>query len=78
MKTDLFPNPTSGEFTVTVNKLNENSALEIYNTTGQLIKQEPLKDLKTKINLNEQAKGVYLVRITENSRPVYFSKIVKE
>jgi hypothetical protein len=78
MKTEIFPNPTTGEFTITVSKLNEISTIEVYNTLGQIVKQEQLTNLQTKINLNEQAKGVYMVRITENSKPVYFSKIVKQ
>jgi hypothetical protein len=78
MKTEIYPNPTSGEFTVTLNKLNPNSSLEIYNTVGQLIKQEPLTTLQTKINMNEHPSGVYMTRITENGKAVYFSKIVKQ
>jgi len=78
MKTNIYPNPTSGEFTLTVNKLNENSSIEIYNTLGQIINNVPLTNLQTKIDLREQAEGIYFIRVLENAKPVYFSKVVKQ
>jgi len=78
MKAEIYPNPTTGEFTISLSKVNQISALEIYNTVGQMIKQEPLTNLQTKINLSEHPPGVYFTRITENGKAVHFSKIVKQ
>ncbi len=73
----IYPNPNSGEFTIALNKLGESTSVEIYNTLGQMIKNEPLTKLQTKINLIGEPNGIYFIRVVENGKPVYFSKIIK-
>ena len=74
----INPNPSLGEFIISITSISGNKTAEIYNTVGQLIFREPLVSLQTKINLSEQANGVYFVRIIENGNTVYYSKIIKE
>lgn len=72
-----YPNPNNGEFIVTVEKLTENTFVEIYNTIGQLVSKQVLKDYSTKINLSEQADGVYYVLITKESKHLFKTKVIK-
>jgi hypothetical protein len=74
----VVPNPASGEITVSIDKLSEDLSIGIYNTLGQIIIQKNITDTKTKINLSEQANGIYFVRISEANKPVYYQKIIKE
>lgn len=63
----LFPNPSNGEITVKVDAENiSDFTISVINTLGQVVyenKQIYSKDNATKIDLNNQSKGVYFVRI---------------
>ncbi|MBP7809996.1 MAG: T9SS type A sorting domain-containing protein [Bacteroidia bacterium] len=73
-----YPNPNSGEFSVTVEKITENTFIEIYNTIGQLVSKQLVKDYTTTINLTEQADGIYYVIVTKNSKHLYKTKVIKD
>ena len=62
----LFPNPTTGQFTVSLPALlSTEQNLRIFNTQGQLIQtiQIPVGQTTHTLDLNGQARGVYLVQM---------------
>ncbi|MBK6485137.1 MAG: T9SS type A sorting domain-containing protein [Chitinophagaceae bacterium] len=66
----LFPNPTNGEFEVYLqlnNELNAEGKIEVINLLGQVVYNKTSVLLKGKlqavINLNDEADGLYLVRV---------------
>lgn len=66
---NIFPNPGSGIFTVSIKNPGENSNIEIYNVQGQLIRQISANDSKSDLmlDLSNQSKGIYFVRMTGKS-----------
>jgi hypothetical protein len=63
---DLFPNPASDNIIVNYGKILKNSTLEIYNVTGQLIKNEEIDQTSTQsINISEFPKGLYILKISD-------------
>lgn len=78
MNFGVYPNPNNGEFTVTVEKVTENTYVEIYNTIGQLVNKQLVKDYSTKINLTEQADGIYYVIIAKDSKHLHKAKVIKD
>lgn len=74
----ISPNPNSGEFAITFDVVRQNLSIEIYNTMGQMIKQERVSELNTKINLREQASGVYFIKVLHGLELVHRSKIIKQ
>ncbi|MBO4307414.1 MAG: T9SS type A sorting domain-containing protein [Bacteroidales bacterium] len=67
----LFPNPTNGVFTV--NGIgDEQQSMTIYNMLGKIVKSQPCSN-GTHIDISEQPKGVYIVRIGNQT-----IKIVKQ
>jgi len=74
----IFPNPSKGTFTLT---LNENQSypinLTITNALGQIIYSERLTSNKTEINLQNQAKGIYFLEAKTNKH-TYRNKIAIE
>lgn len=56
----VYPNPSSGILTV-ITKIN--SPITIYNIVGELILESDSKTETTVIDLNQQANGIYFVRI---------------
>ncbi len=66
----IYPNPNTGEFTIETPVETE---VTIVNALGQLILQKHLAEGKNKIEISQQAKGVYFVK-TKNGN----YKIIKE
>ena len=65
----IYPNPSTGQFFVEFNnQLNKELFIRIYNVVGQVVytyKVDPLDTfVKKEINLENEAKGVYMLQIT--------------
>ncbi len=71
-KYKLYPNPGSGMFTLEVN--NEVS-VEIRNTVGAIVYQNEHVSAKERIDLSQQARGIYLV-IIRNDKESFIEKLV--
>ena len=73
----IYPNPTSGVVTININGINDNLDLQVVNLQGKIIHTERLsKDIPTytkDIDLSKYAKGIYYIRLTNNS----FTKVEK-
>jgi ELWxxDGT repeat protein len=68
-KTDILiaPNPNSGAFTITIDQINENSKIEIFNSVGHLIYSEDLNSSTQTISLNNISSGIYFVRVGDGN-----------
>lgn len=72
----IYPNPAN-DFCIVEMKSTENYSLRIFNSTGELIREEQMLNGKTEISLNAFPQGIYLVEIeTEAGRSL--CKLVKE
>ncbi len=71
---NIYPNPGEGIFHISVNNPSsiQNCRFEIYNTAGECVLQ---KEISTEINLSNQPKGIYLLKIY-NSGELYYHKII--
>lgn len=63
---NIYPNPTNGELTVSLNYLNENTFMDVFNNLGQVIYHKKISNLNTTIDLKEYVEGVYFIKITNN------------
>jgi hypothetical protein len=75
----VFPNPSSGEVTLSV--LNAESSkmnFALYNTQGQLMDKGPLNGNYTRIDLNSMAAGAYVIRLTIDNKEIKIFKIIKQ
>ena len=66
----MYPNPTSGKLTIDAKNF---EGVEVYDVSGRLIIKSELKT----IDLEEQSKGIYLLRINANGITQEF-KVFKE
>ena len=66
----VYPNPTSGKLTIDTENF---EGVEVYDTSGRLIIKSKLKT----IDLEEQSKGIYLLRVNANGTIQEF-KVFKE
>lgn len=73
----VYPNPSHGEFTVSVPAA-KNYSLEITDLTGRVLKKEVIRDSnRAKLNLKGQAQGVYLLKITSEGASAVHKLIVE-
>ncbi len=70
----IYPNPTSGVITIEGDNIIE---IELMNINGQIISKIAVKEKQLDIDLSEQAKGSYLIKIITN-KGVGVEKIVLE
>ncbi|MBV5342781.1 T9SS type A sorting domain-containing protein [bacterium] len=76
-KVSIYPNPSKGNFTVEIKENAENSKLEIYNSMGKIIFNQPINASKTTINTGLK-QGVYFVNIMDGSGKIQSNKMIIE
>jgi len=59
----VFPNPSTGIFTLTTGANYSGATVEVYNVVGAKVYSTDIAATQTVINLNDQAAGVYFINI---------------
>ena len=73
----IYPNPTNGLFTINLGDYNGIINYTITTVDGKLVKQDQNINKNTSIDLTNESKGMYLIKIDDvNSSNVY--KLIKE
>lgn len=73
---NIFPNPTTGIFTIEAKGASKNSTIKIYNVTNECIYSDRINNhLAAEINLSNQPNGIYMVVLNKDSQ-VYSKKII--
>ena len=74
----IFPNPSSGNFTITFHDITNNGRIEIYSALGERIFSEPVSlTSKKEINLNNISRGIYFVKVFDGEKS-YCKKLIVE
>lgn len=79
----LFPNPISNELQVKLIAIGGQSVIEVFDLTGKKVASKTTNTNTGTVNttivdMSRNAKGVYLVRITNNNQVIHLSKIIKQ
>ena len=75
----VFPNPSTGQFTLSLSNVPEKCNVEVYNVLGERVESEKVKGESEEIDLSGQPNGIYLYRvITENGGLVGSGKVIIE
>ncbi len=74
----LFPNPTSNEVTVELDKMtaNANYMVRLSNIVGQQVMLAPISATQTTLNLEGYDQGIYLVQVERDGEPVSTQKLI--
>jgi hypothetical protein len=78
---DMFPVPAAGNVSITYNlEKAENAYIEFIDIQGRVLKTVALEADHTTVdvNISEFTPGVYIVRLTNSDKGVYYSKLVKQ
>lgn len=74
----VYPNPNNGNFTITLKNVEDKNitgTLTVYNFMGTIISKQQLVNESTVIDLKENAKGIYYVKI-ENEFGIKTEKVI--
>ena len=63
----IYPNPSNGHFSIQLNNSDESGKIEIFSTLGQKVFENENINLSS-ITVNKLPKGIYIVRITQDSK----------
>ncbi|MEY2811513.1 MAG: hypothetical protein RI991_508 [Bacteroidota bacterium] len=79
----LYPNPISNELLVKLIAIDGKSVIEVFDLTGKQVSTTTVNTIAgtintVKVDMSRNAKGIYLVRITNNETIIHQSKIVKQ
>lgn len=75
---NIYPNPSSGAFTIETGSANIPAQIKVFNAIGETVYSETIKNLsKKEINLNHVSAGVYSVHVITGEKN-YHEKIVIE
>ncbi len=73
----LYPNPNTGNFTLSLQGVSEKGQITVYNILGEQVYQAPLNATTTQINIRNKAGGLYLYRVlTETGNQVSEGKFI--
>ena len=71
----VFPNPSTGKFTITLNENNNAAYYEIINLNGAVIKKKNMESTNSfTIDLSNQTNGLYLLHIISADENKHFTK----
>jgi hypothetical protein len=65
-KTIIYPNPNNGSFTIQFPQEGEKE-IKVIDVYGRTIKFDNINTLETQVNLNEQKKGIYFIKVKINN-----------
>ncbi|MVO10053.1 T9SS type A sorting domain-containing protein [Flavobacterium sp. TP390] len=71
----LYPNPSKGIFLITSN---EALSLEVFDLIGNTILDQKMDAPTTSFDLSKNAKGVYILKVTDKNGNASFQRIIKE
>jgi hypothetical protein len=72
----IYPNPTKGLFTISLDQVRNDSRVIIYSVVGKEVVNQKIANSKTIINLKDYDKGIYFVKI-QNGVNIITKRIVK-
>lgn len=73
----LYPNPAKGVLNVSIDDIQDNTTLKVYNVMGKLVMQEQVSKSLTQINIAKLPAGVYMVNLSDGNA-IRNMKFVKE
>jgi len=80
---ELFPNPISNELQVKLIAIGGQTVIEVFDLTGKKVATKTANTNagtvnNTSVDMSRNAKGIYLVRVTNNNKVIHQRKIIKQ
>jgi hypothetical protein len=72
---EIYPNPSSGSFTIITSFFNENFSLQIFNLTGEVVYSSSLSGKEKRIYAN-LPEGIYFVKVDTGEKQFIIRQII--
>jgi beta-glucanase (GH16 family) len=72
---NIYPNPNNGQFTLELNNNEEKASVVVYDLMGKIVYSKNSGQNIQKIDISEQAKGIYFVRVSIGEQ-VFNEKVI--
>ncbi|MFA5648092.1 MAG: GEVED domain-containing protein [Bacteroidales bacterium] len=66
----VYPNPANDHITVSLNGIEGEISVRIYDLQGRLVKQDVLTNSSTRLDVSNLSKGVYIISVDEEKMPI--------
>ncbi len=76
-KVTVYPNPCSGLFQVSIENNTKDALIEVYDVVGTIIERRIINGNQTTLDISNQAKGVYFVKVKQNDTVIVEKMIVQ-
>jgi len=75
----IFPNPTTGNFTLEIENLQQNTPYSflIYDSQGRSVIVDSIKNSQTSVDVSNLINGVFYLTVTEKGTPIKSFKLLK-
>jgi hypothetical protein len=75
----IYPNPATNNLCINLQQLNDlqNTSVTVFDMQGKLLLQQTITQQQTELNINQFAKGIYVVKV-QNEKEIMQSKFIKE
>ncbi len=74
----VYPNPTSGSFSVFTSEMISDGTIEVYNIIGALVLNAKMEGRQSIIDLKDLANGIYFVKMTGDGKIIGTKKLIKQ
>ena len=73
----VYPNPANENLFVSFEMQSKNASVQIYDVTGNLVKELEITNGNSQINISQLAQGLYVIKIVDGNK-LYSKKFLKE
>lgn len=74
----LYPNPHSGQFTISFDHVYNNAVIEVMDALGKLVLVQNVSGMENTINTNNLQNGIYFVNVRNDKAILVRTKVIKE
>lgn len=74
----IYPNPAQDWLHIHLEKLSNNTSLEIYDIHGKLLKNIVLSEIETQLDVSKYAPGLYFIKMTDELGSRQVKKFIKK
>jgi hypothetical protein len=72
---NVYPNPTNGEFYIQLTEGVEKASIELYDSRGRIVVQEDLYQSISRIDLGTEKDGIFLIKVTMGNAQ-FFERVI--
>ena len=74
----IYPNPSNGQFDISISQVTDHLNVKVYNALGMLVKTQQILSNESKLDLMNETNGIYFINICDQNNVIKTIKIIKQ